>query len=186
MDKSKLPAYVSKYAIYWCPLEVADIVGAIKSGLNLSGVSGATTLPTNTAKSFTANFAGGGGDIDIPTNRNREAASIEIPVLSYGLEFFDLPTPGQAVMLQLRSEVIDIQRFGIPTPDGFTFIYRGIVKEKSPGKMEGGTPSEPKLSLSITYEEIFHMMKPIYTYDWINGVELHNGVPIGLGTSIFV
>ena len=185
VDRNTLPCYVSKYACYWAPLEVTDVVGAIKSGLNIAGVTGGTTLPTNKAKSFTGSYAAGGGDMEIPTKLNREAASIEIPIMNYGSHLFSLPPPGHAMLLQLRSEIIDLQRFGIPTPDGFTFIYRGIVLERSPGSAESGNKSDAKIVLSVFYEEIFQKMKPVYAYDWINAVEIQNGVPLSLPTSIF-
>lgn len=185
MDRNDLPCYVSKYAVYWAPLEVTDIVGAVKGGLDIAGVSGSVTLPTQKAKSFTANYASGGGDIEVPTKLNREAASIEIPIMNYGRELFSLPSMGSAILLQLRSEIIDLQRFGIPSPDGFTFIYRGLVMERSPGNAESGNKSDAKLVVSITYEEIFRRMQQVFAYDWINAVQIDNGVPKSLSSYIF-
>lgn len=185
IDRGTLPCYVSKYAVYWSPLEVADTVGALKTGLKIAGVSGSVTLPANTAKTFTAEYASGGGTIEVPTKLNREAASIQIPIMSYGSELFSLPSPGSAVLVQLRSEIVDLLRFGIPKPDGFTFIYRGLVKERNPGNAESGNGSQANFTVSVFYEEIFQKMKQVYAYDWINAVEIENGVPKSLTTSIF-
>ena len=184
-NRGDLPCYVSKYAVYWAPLEITDIVGALKGGTNIAGVSGSVTLPTATAKTFTADYASGGGTMEIPTQLNREAASIEIPIMNYGMELFSLPSIGDAVLLQLRSEIIDLKRFGIPSPDGFAFIYRGLVKERSPGNAESGNGSQAKFTVNIFYEEIFQRMKQVYCYDWINAVEIANGVPKHLSSYIF-
>jgi P2 family phage contractile tail tube protein len=165
--KNYVPGATQNYNVY---------NGNVSAKNKILGVTTETTMAAIENLTETLNYAGGGGEIDMPVKGQYKSMSVEIEFTNATNSAFEIAAD-DATPLIFRSAVAYVDKTTSKTLyKNRTITIRGNTKKYDPGSLKVGGAGNPKVTKEVTYYKEVLDGETVTEIDKINGKAIINGV----------